>query len=177
MEPEVNRSLVTVHTGEGGFSLVELLVVLLIIGLMTGVAVLSLASTGRDPAELAATRLRSVLELAQEEAQMQGRNLALGFWQRGWRFYQLDDFGKWQPVTGDRLLRPRKLEQGLDLVLQLQGLDVVLAPFDKTHPQIFLLASGETQPFTLVIEQDGKPRRRLIGDAIGNLKVEQVHAP
>ncbi len=159
-----------------GFTLVELLVVMLIIGLMTGVAVMSLSVTDHDESRLAAKRLISVMRLAHEEAEMQGRNLALGFWQRGWRFYQLDALGKWHPLRSGGLMRPRRVPSDLRFTLQLQGLDVALAPEDQTHPQVFLLASGEMQPFTLYIKQDGKRRIRIQGDPLGQLRQETLHA-
>jgi len=148
---------------------------MLIIGLMTGVAVMSLSVTDHDESRLAAKRLTSVIRLAHEEAEMQGRNLALGFWQRGWRFYQLDELGKWHRLHSGGLLRPRRLPRDLRFTLQLQGLDIALASGDQTHPQVFLLASGEMQPFTLYIEQDGKRRVRIQGDPLGQLNQETLH--
>ncbi len=164
------------HRRISGFTLVELLVVMLIIGLMTGVAVMSLSVTDHDEAKLAAKRLTSVIRLAHEEAEMQGRNLALGFWLHGWQFYQLDQSGKWHRLHSGGLMRPRRLPRDLRFSLQLQGLDVALASEKQTHPQVFLLSSGEMQPFTLYIEQDGKRRIRIQGDPLGQLQQETLHA-
>ena len=158
-----------------GFSLLELLVLLLIIGLMTSAALMSVSLGERDPARATARRLQSLIGLAHEEAQMQGRNLALGFWQHGWRFYALDADAAWQPVNDDRSLRLRRLPHDLTLELQLQGVEVVLSPEQRLHPMVFLLSSGEMQPFVLGVEQGGVVRERLQGNAVGQLTLTAVH--
>lgn len=158
-----------------GFTLVEMMVVLLIIGLMTGIAVLSMNLTRNDSARHTATRFRDLVGVAQDQAEMQGRNLAIGFWKHGWRFYELDDHGHWHVPSQDRLLRARHLGADLDLRLRLQGLGVVLADTDKTHPQVFLLAGGDAQPFTLDIVQDHVVRVRLTGDSMGVVTLHMEH--
>ena len=155
-----------------GFSLVEMLVVVLIIGLMTGVAVLSLSLTDTHPARTAAEQLAELIRTASEEAGMQGQNLALGFWQRGWRFYVLRGGASWLPLEGDALLRPRELPDGLRISLDLQGQTVRLEDRDQTKPQVFLLASGEMQPFELEIRDGGHAPVRLRGNALGEVTLQ-----
>jgi general secretion pathway protein H len=173
--PGFRPAVRSAHRDASGFSLLELLVVLLIIGLMTSAALLSVSIGENDPARAAALRLKSLIGLAHEEAQMQGRNLALGLWQRGWRFYELGSDGHWQPVQDERSLRTHNLTGDLVLKLQLQGIDVVLSPLDKTRPQVFLLSSGEMQPFVIDVEQQGSVRERLHGDALGQLTLSTTH--
>lgn len=158
-----------------GFSLLEMLVVLLIIGLMTGMVFMSGSLSHGPPARAAAHRLQVIIQLAHDEAQAQGRNLAIGFWQHGWRFYELDPQLIWQPLQVDGPLRSHTLNDEVRLTLRLDGQDVILAPTDQTHPQVFLLSSGEAQPFTLVIEQGDIPREILRGDALGRITQEQAH--
>lgn len=162
--------------GSAGFSLVEMMTVILIIAVMTSVAMLSLSFGSHDRARLAATQLAGVLRSAREEAAMQGRNLAFGFWQRGWICYQLDDAGAWQPLLDDRLLRPRTLDDGLTLTLHLQGEEVRLAARAHSHPQVFVLSSGEMEPFVLELREDARSRERLTGSALGQITLESEHA-
>lgn len=161
---------------DAGFSLVEMMVVILIIAMMTSVAMLSLSFGSRDRARLAATQLAGVLRSAREEAAMQGRNLAFGFWQHGWTCYELDAAGAWQPLQDDRLLRPRTLDDGLALSLRLQGEEVRLAARAHTHPQVFVLSSGEMEPFVLELREDARTRARLTGSALGRITLEDAHA-
>lgn len=157
-----------------GFSLVEILVVVLIIALMTGVAVLSLSLNSTHPVRDRAEHLAQLLRLAGEEASMQGENLALGFWQRGWHFYVLRAGTAWQPLDGDELLKSETLPEGYALTLILQGQQVQLEAQDKTKPQVFLLASGEMEPFELVMSGAGYHSERITGNAIGEVKVQRV---
>lgn len=157
-----------------GFSLVEILVVVLIIALMTGVAVLSLSLSSAHPVRDRAEQFAQLLRVASEEASMQGENLALGFWTRGWRFYVLRGGMAWQPLNGDELLRPVTLPEDYALTLSLQGQQVQLEREDKTKPQVFLLASGEMEPFELLISAKGHASERVTGNAIGEVKVQRV---
>lgn len=151
------------------------MVVLVIIGLMTGIAVLSMNLTNGDAAQQTAMRLKDLVGMAHEQADMQGRNLAIGFWKHGWRFYELDGQGRWRIPVQDPLFRARRLHADLGLRLRLQGLDVKLEDVDKTHPQVYLLAGGDAQPFTLDILQDHVVRMRLSGNSMGAVTLRTVH--
>jgi general secretion pathway protein H len=157
-----------------GFTLVEMMVVLLVIGLMTGIAVLSMNLTRGNAARQAADRLRDLVGIVHDQSDMQGRSFAIGFWKHGWRFYELDDKGRWRIPRQDPLLRARRYDADVDFALRLQGLDVKLADTDKTHPQVYLLAGGDAQPFTLDIVQDGSRRERVQGDNLGDVTVHAV---
>ena len=109
--------------GEAGVTLVEILVVLAILGVMTGVTALSLPSTARttslsDEAELLVSRL----DIAAEQSLMSGRPAALDWGGGGYRFLewtgsdwdahrnrilsQRHDMGE-ANLDGDRLVAPR----------------------------------------------------------------------
>ena len=157
-----------------GFTLVEMMVVLLVIGLMTGIAVLSMNLTRGDAAGQAAKRLRDLIGIVHDQAAMQGRSFAIGFWKHGWRFYELDTHGRWRIPRQDPLLRARRYDADVDFDLRLQGLDVKLADTDRTHPQVYLLAGGDAQPFTLDIVQDQTVRERVEGDSLGSVSVHAL---
>lgn len=94
-----------------GFTLVELLVVMIVIGIAIAGASLGLdALRGRDSA-LAAERLRWVLEASAERAQVRGRPIAMELLADGYRFSALDADGRWiafdePPVFAEKLLPP-----------------------------------------------------------------------
>lgn len=156
-----------------GFTLLELLVVLVIIGLMTAATMLNVDLDGDGHVRSVMHLLQDTIELAQEEAEVTGHSFALGFWQHGWRFYVMDRAETWRPVTNEHFLRPRHIDDGVQLNLQLQNIAVVLPPKDETKPQIFLLPSGEMQPFILEVAQQGQGAERLSGNAIGHLHVHE----
>ena len=71
----------------GGFSLIELLVVVFIIGLFAGAAVLSLNVVGDDrDLERETFRLRSLLDTLMDEAVLQTRDYGVLFTRSGYRF-------------------------------------------------------------------------------------------
>jgi general secretion pathway protein H len=141
-----------------GFSLIELLVVIVVIGLLVGMFTLSLGSFAEDENVEEARRLAALIELARDEAGIQGREFGLQFYQQGYEFSRLEavvnEEGEpeivWIPLDGDRQLRPRSLGEESFLELELEGKETVLR-FERDlenayEPQIFLLSSGEVDP-------------------------------
>jgi len=77
----------TVRRIPSGFSLLELLVVVFIIGILATMFTLSVGVTGADQElEREVDRLRAVLELASQEAIMQGREIGMRFYRDGYEF-------------------------------------------------------------------------------------------
>ena len=149
-----------------GFTLIELLVVVVIMGIVSAVVLLSFGLLGDDRAlQQQARRLSSLLELATDEAVMQGRDFGLEFLQTGYRFVELDPvFSQWHEVTDDDLLRRRQLEEGLEFELHLEDRPVSLPneaqdteadeePEDRNDkgylPHVLILSSGDVTPFNL----------------------------
>jgi general secretion pathway protein H len=148
-----------------GFTLIELLVVVVIMGIVSGMILLSFGILGDDRALQQQTRrLSSLLELATDEAVMQGRDFGLEFMQTGYRFVELDPvFNQWHEVTDDDLLRPRQLEEGMEFELRLEDRPVSLPSEarntevdeeseerdDGYLPHVLILSSGDVTPFNL----------------------------
>ncbi|MFP6557429.1 GspH/FimT family pseudopilin [Paraburkholderia sp. B3] len=95
----------------GGFTLLEMLVVLLIAGILVSLASLSLSRNPRTDLNEEAQRLALLFESAGDEAQVRARPIAWQPVEGGFRFDVRTDDG-WRPLRDD-LLGPRQWEGGV----------------------------------------------------------------
>ncbi len=167
---------------QAGFTLLELLVVVAIIGLLVGAVTLSWGTLGNDrEIEQETNRLRGMIGLLHEEALMQSRDYGLMFTETGYRFFVFDHGQlEWVLPPGDRLLEPHTLPPQVSLALSLDGRDVPLEPdfdsqdIENAEPQIMVLSSGEVTPFTIELTRRGVDGRfELTAELDGSVHVKQ----
>ena len=165
-----------------GFTLIEILVVVVIIGVLASFAVLSIGTRALDDRmETEARRLQELMTLALDEAVLQGAEL--GFIQTGdgYAFLALKD-GKWLYLEGAGALRGRALADPFYLQLRVEGRAVAPLETDdedvELKPQVLLLSSGEATEFSLAVRaHDYAPHYLLEGDSMGRLKLERKDTP
>jgi general secretion pathway protein H len=116
-----------------GFTLVEILVVVVIIGILVSVVGIAVGVLGRDREVQDQTeRLWAVLSQAKEESELQGRNVGVIVDQSGYEFVQFDARKwTWKPIVDDDLFAARQLPPGLRITLWLDGREVVLKPHSE----------------------------------------------
>ncbi len=165
-----------------GFTLVEILVVLLIVSIMSSVAVISLPGFSQNSDfDTEVNRLEVLLELAREEALMQSSELGFRVDRNrtglttGYSFYIYDDLNQtW--VSYDRApFKPRQLEDDIRLALQIEGETDQFRLDDEASdnlPPVMLLSSGETTPFELIIYRE--PDLSVTLKADGYTRIERV---
>jgi general secretion pathway protein H len=101
-----------------GFTLVELLVVMVVIGVGLGLVVLQLAPDKRAPLREEAGRLALLLENAGLEARASGRPFAWTGEKNGYQFLtenSLANAKKWVRIEDDSPFRPRTLAAGVNI--------------------------------------------------------------
>jgi general secretion pathway protein H len=152
-----------------GFTLIELLVVIAVAAILVTLAVMSFNLIGDDRAvQKQVLKLSTLLDMASEEAQMQGRDYGLEFMQAGYRFVEYDPYLEvWNEVIGDDLLISRALDDGMVIELFLEDHKVLLQADAKVTdpdeddtkrdltddylPHVLIMASGDITPFRLKI--------------------------
>ena len=175
----------------GGFTLVEILVVLFIVGIIVAMALLSLGTLGDNRnLETEARRLSTLIQMASDDATIQGRDFGLEVMQSRYRFVEFDPFlNQWFQITDDDFMRERTLEEGSEFELIIEERRVLLEEAaretededddegnrdltDDYLPHILILSSGDTSPFELrIIRQSDKAEVALTMTAAGEFKI------
>jgi general secretion pathway protein H len=133
-----------------GFTLLELLVVLIILAAMVSLVGVNLAPDARQVLREEASRLALLLGHARDEAITTGVALAWQGTDDGYRFVRRAVDRTWQRVDADDALRARTLPAGvslarIDVTTQMPGRApvIVLPPNGIIEPFRITLASGE----------------------------------
>lgn len=159
-----------------GFTLIEILVVVLIIGIIITFAALSLGNRALDSQlDNEGERLHQLFALAVEDAEVQGLEIGWRYTADGYEFLVLNN-GSWEPF-GAGPLRQRPLPGPMYIDLSVEGRTVPPASSgDKNSgPQVLLLSSGDASPFRLDLHAHGyQPYIRVEGDALGRLRKQRV---
>jgi general secretion pathway protein H len=157
-----------------GFSLIELLVVVVIIAVLTLAVTLSLAGSAERQLTRESERFEGLVRVACEKAEQTGREIGVSVGTGGFAFQQLAG-DKWQDADPEGELRPRPWLDGMHVALSRDGRGVDLAARD-VPPQIVCFSSGEMTPFALTLALgDAKPWR-ITGSDDGTTKRDRVEA-
>lgn len=103
-----------------GFTLLEVLVVVFLIGIVLTLAVLSVGHNEDRILKDEARRLAALLELARQESIVESLEMALAIDDRAYSF-QMFDGRDWLPIGDDPILRPRELPDEMELKVEIEG--------------------------------------------------------
>jgi general secretion pathway protein H len=163
-----------------GFTLVEILVVIVIIAVVISLTVLSVNSTGRDSQlDEETRRIEGLVDLLHERALLEGRDFGLRIEPTSYEFVVYDTRTyRWMPFDQEHEFRRRELPKGVSFILTLDSQVVVIKPVDHnlasdqspTPPQVAIAASGEGTPFRLTLQRDAtRAHASVNGDALGKM--------
>ncbi len=132
-----------------GFTLLELLVVLFIIGITITFATLSFSGRAVDDRlENEARRLQEIMRLASEEALLQGIELGMRSDGEKYEFLVIGDEG-WVAYEGDTPLKAHPLPDGITLEVTVEDFALDVPEDAEQLPQLVFLSSGELTPFDI----------------------------
>ena len=165
------KSAIKFHSS--GFTLLELIVVILIIGLLITFATISVGTSGGKQVETEAKRFYSLLKLASEEAIMNSQEIALELGKSQYQFLVWGDTG-FQPIEGDAgasFFRLRELPESILLKLEIEGSNIDFEDMgsDDSLPKIGLFSSGEMTPFNILFFQEDGEGYHISGDHSGKI--------
>ncbi len=152
-----------------GFTLIEILVVVVIIGVLAVGAVLAIGTSKRDDAlETEAKRLDTLIAYVREQAELATSEFGLRCEGDRYQFLTFDKRrGLWRAALEDDILRERTLPAGLRIRMRIEGREVLLSP-PKTEeallPQVMLFSNGDVTPFELTLEREGTTLRATAAD-------------
>jgi general secretion pathway protein H len=173
--------LIAGSKGAQGFTLIEVLVVLLVVGIaMAGIGLATGGFRQRD-LEFEADRIAQLFSMAREEAQVRGRPIRMVADEKGYKFEALQD-NEWGLIRGDAILRERTWDS-------LTNIKIVTP--DRPNPgrgsdpgNVFREPTRSIQfgreqldlPFTMSLVRDATTVV-ISGDGMGRFKVERTTKP
>jgi general secretion pathway protein H len=156
-----------------GFTLLEILVVVVIIGVLSSVFLLSVGNDDRDRFRDQARRFTALVRLAGQEAVLGSRDMAVELFSDGYRFLVHNE-QEWRPVEDD-ILSPQQLPEGMSWQVHVDGSGAEMdADSNDAVPRIYLFSTGEITPFDITINMDGQDYSyRITGGLGGTLKFSE----
>ena len=147
-----------------GFTLIEMMVVLMIMGLFVGLVSAITRPDDRAVLRLEAEKLAQLLDFASAEAQLTGKSIAWTADAASYRFWRSGDDATWSEIRDSELLRTRTLPQGI----AVSGFRV-----ENMRPQgamrLEFAPQGSSLAFTIAMSL-GPERYSVTGSPVGDVR-------
>lgn len=150
--------------GQRGFTLLELLVVLVIAGILLGAVALNAMPGNGQLVQDDAQRIALLLQAARDEAIVRNRAIAFDIDEQRYRFL-IRQNDNWQTLTQDALLREREFRR------TPLGVTLIPATSDRLPLRIVFGREPVDKPFALRLTL-GTHSATIQADGIGNFQVQ-----
>lgn len=181
-----------------GFTLIEILVVIFLVGIMVSVVVLSIGGNDEKDLRNEILRLKQVMLMAQEDAILTQQQYAIRFSPHGYEFNILRAVvtdnkeeeatdtpiqgdiktvaeNTWQEVDEPKHLLPHDVREEYKFKLIQEGISIPLDEKENEGRRIILANSGEMTAFELYLRYpDEDLSYHMIGSPMGDLFIEEL---
>ncbi|MBB5020893.1 type II secretion system minor pseudopilin GspH [Desulfurispira natronophila] len=142
-----------------GFTLIEILVVLVVVGILASVIVINFSdSSHQRELQREAQRLHAVLNIAADEAIFTATEYGFRYQRDIYIFFRYDyQRSEWIPIK-EGTLRQHELPEGLQLIVEREGELVLPSREDQSQgeqPSLLFLSSGEKTAFEIKFKWEG----------------------
>lgn len=148
-----------------GFTLLELMIVIVVIGMLLGMVSLVVAPNPLREARHEAGEVAGMILRLRERAVLNGEQYGIRFSESGYRVMQLDD-REWLPMAAFH-----QWPANLRLHLEQDGHALALGG-DQGLPQLLMLSSDENTAFTLTFTMGDRTLLSLSSDGLGEAVID-----
>jgi len=148
-----------------GFTLLELMIVIVLIGVLLGMVSFATGSNPARQARQEAHGIVGVIQQMRERAVLDGQEFGLRLSVEGYRVMRLDVQG-WEPMAAFY-----RWPENVRLRLEQDGHPVTLGG-DDGPPQVLMFSNDETSVFTLTFGNDKKTWLSLSSDGLGQVVID-----
>lgn len=155
-----------------GFTLIEILVVVLIIGITIGFALLAFGDFGnKRRIIMSAEHFMSYLELVEHQAILETSTFGVSLNQNGYQVFRFQAPSTWQTIPSRSIFRPRYFPENAMIRLEQTA-------SKKGQPQIIIHSSGEITPFQLRFGLEKQPDIAIVkGNENGTIVLHMLGEP
>ncbi len=151
---------------EAGFTLLELLVVLVIVGIMLGLVTFNGIPNDQQALQSDAQRITLLLQLAREEANVRNKQVAFELDSDRYRFYIRGDAGGWELLTDNDLFREREFRRSPLAISMNPGPEQTQLPL-----KVIFGREPVDKPFTLTLAY-ANAAVSIHADGVGHFSLE-----
>ena len=166
------------NRNHAGFTLIEILIVMLIISIVSGVALLSVHDNPDARMRTLAKELVNAFNLAQTEAMLEPAVLGFNNTASSYEFYRYaenDTKHPWHAMT-EPVFAKHAIPRGFKLQIKIQNHAASATDeADTENPNLIISSSGDMTPFIILIgKQDEAPRYQITGSGNGSLQIAKT---